>query len=540
MEGTDDGAEEEQIPLYIQQLFQRLDNIEQRNEQREQRSEQRYHEQQVFNQYVQQSLEELRQRRSGRSSRANSEIVQADQFSEIPFEESKSNGNEVVGLEPVVTAIEQREQQYIDPDLLQTRIENAVREGVMNATLALKSEDERPVGTHQRLTLQEALQEIERNGSSEVTVAAEKDPKKYGIKLSVITLDGFLVFLEKIAEFEKMNRNRPIPSVYALLDGRAKELIRHTLKEIKPNVYPSQIECNDASITDLIAAARRHFRPFDVMQFNKMLASSCESYKVSMEKLENFRKVDEDLCILETKFLQRYEFLEEAAKQNDLRDSIPLITTKRGGSLAEWFSLIPYCMRDTFRRLLRTENFTSVQLFLSEFFKIWKITRELHEKYNQFKSRFKFSSDKDNKKVKELKHVDDVNEYCDEEEIIDDELCVLKHEEDLLATVEAQKSAPCFREMMQEGGCKDKSCKFSHDKAILIDALKVMNTKMGMVVMPRPSLTTPPQRRFGGNPGQLKRNPGDVKRPGDVRILTRDQLDIEEDQQGDDNPLDDL
>eukprot|EP00602_Paraphysomonas_sp_CaronLab_P005327 CAMPEP_0185019142 /NCGR_PEP_ID=MMETSP1103-20130426/1772_1 /TAXON_ID=36769 /ORGANISM="Paraphysomonas bandaiensis, Strain Caron Lab Isolate" /LENGTH=62 /DNA_ID=CAMNT_0027549299 /DNA_START=20 /DNA_END=205 /DNA_ORIENTATION=+ len=62
MEGTDDGAEEEQIPLYIQQLLQRLDNIEQRIEQREQRldnieqrNEQRYHEQQVFNQYVQQS-----------------------------------------------------------------------------------------------------------------------------------------------------------------------------------------------------------------------------------------------------------------------------------------------------------------------------------------------------------------------------------------------------------------------------------------------------------------------------------------------------
>ena len=77
MEGTDDGAEEEQIPLYIQQLFHRFDNIEQRIEQCEQRNEQRYHEQQVFNQYVQQSLEELRKRRSRKSSKADSKSVQS-------------------------------------------------------------------------------------------------------------------------------------------------------------------------------------------------------------------------------------------------------------------------------------------------------------------------------------------------------------------------------------------------------------------------------------------------------------------------------
>mmetsp|Transcript_506 Transcript_506/g.903 ORF Transcript_506/g.903 Transcript_506/m.903 type:complete len:280 (-) Transcript_506:600-1439(-) len=61
---------------------------------REQREymEQRFHQQQAFNEHVQRSLEEINQRRSGRSSRANSEIIQVDQLSEIPVQQSLSVG----------------------------------------------------------------------------------------------------------------------------------------------------------------------------------------------------------------------------------------------------------------------------------------------------------------------------------------------------------------------------------------------------------------------------------------------------------------
>jgi len=289
---------------------------------REQREymEQRFHQQQAFNEHVQRSLEEINQRRSGRSSRANSEIIQVDQLSEIPFEESKLDGHGN-GEQPVAAAIERREQQYIDPELLQTRIENAVREGVLNATQALRSEEERPPVRPKRQTIQEALREIDRQPKAKVTLTKEDD-SYLEIRLSEITLDGFLVFLERIAEFEKCRGNGPIPSVFTLLEGRAKEMIRFTLMELYPDDYTEPLECIDASVTRVIEAAKYQFRPLDMMDFNSMLLESCLPYRVTMDKLEDFRRVDEDLCILETKFNQRYDFLEEAAKMNKLDESI--------------------------------------------------------------------------------------------------------------------------------------------------------------------------------------------------------------------------
>ena len=496
--------------------------------------EQRFHQQQAFNEHVQRSLEEINQRRSGRSSRANSEIIQADQLSEIPFEESKSDGHGN-GEQPVAATIERREQQYIDPELLHTRIENAVREGVLNATQALRSEEERPPVRPKRQTIQEALREIDRQPKAKVTLTKEDD-SYLEIRLSEITLDGFLVFLERIAEFEKCRDNGPIPSVFTLLEGRAKEMIRFTLMELYPDDYTEPLECIDASVTRVIEAAKYQFRPLDMMDFNSMLLESCLPYRVTMDKLEDFRRVDEDLCILETKFNQRYDFLEEAAKMNKLDESIPLVTTKRGGSLEQWMSLIPACMRDTTKRLMRSENFPSVKAFLKEFFKQLKITRDLSLKYNQFRSRFNFRT-KSSAVDKRLHQIE--QQVSDSESVSDEEQNVLKHEEDLYAA-EVLKSSPCFRELTQDGGCKDKSCKFSHDKAVLTEALKKMTERVGLTVMPKPSINAPPQRRYSNSPAQLKRYPGDRKRPGDVRILTRDQPDVEEVQQGDDNPLDDL
>ena len=144
--------------LTLEDLMQYMREQREYMEQRFGGIEQRFHQQQAFNEHVQRSLEEINQRRSGRSSRANSEIIQADQLSEIPFEESKSDGHGN-GEQPVAATIERREQQYIDPDLLHTRIENAVREGVLNATQALRSEEERPPVRPKRQTIQEALRE---------------------------------------------------------------------------------------------------------------------------------------------------------------------------------------------------------------------------------------------------------------------------------------------------------------------------------------------------------------------------------------------
>ena len=69
------------------------------------REQREYMEQQAFNEHVQQSLEAINQRRSGRSSRANSEIIQADQLSEITFEEFKLDGRGN-GEQSVAAAIE--------------------------------------------------------------------------------------------------------------------------------------------------------------------------------------------------------------------------------------------------------------------------------------------------------------------------------------------------------------------------------------------------------------------------------------------------
>ena len=481
-----------------------------------------------------QRLQQLESRRSSRQATpANSEVDFGGGISQI--DEEATNQIEEVQQQEEQAEGPVHEQQYIDPDLLQTRIEDAVQQAVLNATQVLREEEQPRRRNVRRQTIQEALRQADEDRTSQV-VLTQQDNSYLKIQLTEITLDGFMTFMEKIAEYEKRNYNRAVPSVYSLLKDRARDMVRHTLRRMNPTEFPTYLECTDARITHIIEAVKRLFKPLDVMAFNKILYKSCKAYKVNMERLEDFRKADEDICILETKFIQRYDFLVDAAKVNHLTLSIPLTTTKRGGSLEVWMSLIPPCMRDTSKRLLRTENFNSVESFFEEFFEHLRVTRELSEKYQQFKGRFNFQTKPQlNAAILAMMEEDDSDENEKQtkesnNDAKDDDLKSVN--EDVMAT-EVYKKSPCFKEMNVEGGCKDKSCKFSHDKEILKETLRAMNARFGIKEMPTRTSPWPQQRTPKESVPWYQRKLGNEK--GDVRMLVREQED-----QGDTDPIDDL
>ena len=161
-------------------------------------------------------------------------------------------------------------------------------------------------------------------------------------------------------------------------------------------------------------------------------------------------------------YIQRYDFLVDAAKVNQLTLSIPPITTKRGGSLEFWMSLIPLevwmslippCMRDTSKRLLRTENFNSVESFLEEFFEHLRVMRELSEKFQQFKGSFNFQTKPQlNAAILAIMEEDDSddNEKQTKESKVDAKDDELKSTHEDVMAAETYKKSPCFKEMTVE------------------------------------------------------------------------------------------
>ena len=486
------------------------------------------------------AVEEIRSRRTSPAA----SVVGLDEV--VPREEDISNiiHNEDAsttsrGIEVNVGPIAHHHtEQYIDPALLQSQIETAIRQGVRNATQSILEESSivqpRQDKRQTLQTVQEAVAEAEKRQVKKIMLTTEDKSYKRTISLSEIDLDKFMRFLEDIAEFEKCNYDQPIPSVFILIKGRAKETVKHTLMGLFPHVYPTTLSCNDASITDIMSAVKHDIRPLDVVAFNDMLLKSCTAYQVYMDKLEDFKRVDEELCILETKFTQRYEFLVDACKSNGLYESIPLVTIKNGGSLETFMRLIPFSMKDTMRRLLKVENFASVQAFLTEFFSHLKITRELDEKHQQFKRRFRFNFKKkgDVKTVNSAEGADDSSfeRSSDKDNPSEEENSVL--------VVKDMEQSPCYRQMTQEGGCKEKNCKFSHDKVILNEAFKKMGSRLGFSLIPKPSFNAPPQKNQSSNPGHFRKIPGTGKHQPKVKLLSHLRAEADTDSGGSGEEID--
>ena len=97
-----------------------------------------------------------------------------------------------------------------------------------------------------------------------------------------------------------------------------------------------------------------------------------------------------DTEVLRIRFRERYEFLQNACSQFACADPnrVPEITTKTGGLLEVWMKLIPEENVQPYKRLLRKERFSSLEVFFTDYMKLVDNTLQLNESAIAFQYAF--------------------------------------------------------------------------------------------------------------------------------------------------------
>lgn len=120
------------------------------------------------------------------------------------------------------------------------------------------------------------------------------------------TVDAFLTFLVDIRDFQNRHKQQ-VDCSYNLVDSSIRSHLGTKLKNHFPYKYDNDT-VHGADIYDIATAAKIILVPEDLDAFANSLYDSCARYAVE-QKGVSCQLTQENLLILRSKFMERYEFL---------------------------------------------------------------------------------------------------------------------------------------------------------------------------------------------------------------------------------------
>lgn len=215
-----------------------------------------------------------------------------------------------------------------------------------------------------------------------------KSDQHFKIVWNKRNIDDFLIFIDKVLNYQK-TQSELVPNIFSHIDESIQARIGDILTRYNPTKFSKSIKWSDATIQDITEAAQIFFAPKTLDEFNTKLLKSCERYKV-IQRSFSYEDTYIHLKNLKNKFMDRYDLLTDGARLTNRTSVIPANNFKQGGLLHIWMQLTPEGARDSFTNILINEKYSSLEDFLMKFFVIVEETYVMSQWVYTYKNRIGF------------------------------------------------------------------------------------------------------------------------------------------------------
>ena len=228
---------------------------------------------------------------------------------------------------------------------------------------------------------------IENDSFEDVKKLTVESDKHQFIRWKVMTLDGFLSFLDEVDLFQK-TYNQKISHIFTHFSKSIQQEVAGLLLLHKGRSYTEMREVYKATPSDVYHVTQHLFAPMDLSSFNTMLFEASKPYEVQMRK-DDFQRTRTNLYFLKGKFKERHEFLVDATKVTRNENSVPAFTFKTGGLFHTWMLLTPIQLRESFQAHLERQKYSSLEKFFEAYFALVDDTNKRMEQVKVLKGRIK-------------------------------------------------------------------------------------------------------------------------------------------------------